>query len=205
MQIANAYPGHSERSVPVIAPTSAGTGRWSGTSKGTRVSGEEARCRDAHTVILHLCRAIAQAPVSEDLPYALMNITFTALTSYRMAVRDLIYHQRSSARRRGPSVGQEEAGGGWGGGRKGRQQHGRKKPVDGGCFSELPMSMQPTDPLKILFNYSNIHVNFNPHILLRQETIIINAIATYTFHISLIALHLSFVIRQLVNVQQKVI
>lgn len=40
-----------------------------------------------------------------------MNVTLTALTSYRMAARGLIYHQHGEG---GPVWGRREAGGGWG-------------------------------------------------------------------------------------------
>lgn len=51
-------------------------------------------------------------------------------------------------------------------------------------FFRAPNLNATNRSFQILFNYSNIHVNFNPHILLREKTIHINTIATYTFHIS---------------------
>lgn len=80
--------------------------------------------------------------------------------------------------------GRREAGGGWGGGQKGKATTRKEEIVDGGCFFRAPNVNATNRSFQILFNYSNIHVNFNPHILLREETIRINTIATYTFHIS---------------------
>ena len=58
---------------------------------------------------------------------------------------------------------------GGGGGRKGKATR-KEEIVDGGCFFRSPNVNATNRSFQILFNYSNIHVNFNPHILLREET-----------------------------------
>ena len=51
-------------------------------------------------------------------------------------------------------------------------------------FQSLQCQCDQLETFQILFNYSNIGVNFNPNILLRQKTNHINTIASYDFHIS---------------------
>lgn len=75
-------------------------------------------------------------------------------------------------------------------------------------FFRAPNLNATNRSFQILFNYSNIHVNFNPYILLREKTIRINTIATYTLPSTLALTALHFILCHKgtwLTLQQKVI